>query len=71
MDSCEPPCGCWDLNSRPSEEQLVLLTAEPSFQPYSEILAKDFFSLLATKYVLSEYLSKTPINYKQTHYFFM
>jgi hypothetical protein len=20
-DGCEPPCGCWDLNSRPSEEQ--------------------------------------------------
>jgi hypothetical protein len=21
MDGCEPPCGCWDLNSGPSEEQ--------------------------------------------------
>jgi hypothetical protein len=20
MDGCEPPCGCWDLNSGPSEE---------------------------------------------------
>ena len=20
-DGCEPPCGCWDLNSGPSEEQ--------------------------------------------------
>jgi hypothetical protein len=30
---CELPCGCWDLNSGPSEEQLVLLTAEPSYQP--------------------------------------
>jgi hypothetical protein len=29
----EPPCGCWDLNSGPSEEQSVLLTAEPSLQP--------------------------------------
>ena len=27
---CEPPCGCWDLNS---EEQSVLLPAEPSHQP--------------------------------------
>ena len=28
--------GCWDLNSRPSEEQLVLvlLTALPSLQPW-------------------------------------
>jgi hypothetical protein len=29
-DGCEPPCGCWDLNSGPLEEQSVLLTAEPS-----------------------------------------
>ena len=34
MDGCEPPCGCWDLNSGPSEEQSVLLTTEPSLQPY-------------------------------------
>ena len=33
-DGCEPPCGCWDLNSGPSEEESVLLTAEPSLQPY-------------------------------------
>ena len=32
MDDCEPPCGCWDLNSGPSEEQSVLLPAEPSCQ---------------------------------------
>jgi hypothetical protein len=32
-DGCEPPCGCWDLNSGPLEEQSVLLTAEPSNQP--------------------------------------
>jgi hypothetical protein len=31
-DGCEPPCGCWDLNSEPLEEQSVLLTAEPSLQ---------------------------------------
>jgi hypothetical protein len=29
-DGCEPPYGCWDLNSGPSE---VLLTTEPSLQP--------------------------------------
>jgi hypothetical protein len=33
-DGCEPPCGCWDLNSEPSEEQSVLLTTEPSIQPW-------------------------------------
>jgi len=32
-DGCEPPCGCWELNSWPLEEQSVLLTAEPSLQP--------------------------------------
>jgi hypothetical protein len=30
--SCEPPRGCWDLNSEPLEEQSVLLPAEPSHQ---------------------------------------
>ena len=34
-DVCEPPCGCWDLNSGPSEEQAVLLTTEPSHQPHT------------------------------------
>jgi hypothetical protein len=36
-DGCEPPCGCWELNSGPSEEWSVLLTAEPSLQPASLI----------------------------------
>jgi hypothetical protein len=34
MDGCEPPCGCWNLNSGRSEEQSVLLSAEPSHQPF-------------------------------------
>ena len=33
MDGCEPPRGCWDLNSGPSEEQSMFLTAEPYLQP--------------------------------------
>jgi hypothetical protein len=32
-DGCEPPFGCWELNSEPLEEQSVLLTAESSLQP--------------------------------------
>lgn len=32
-DGCEPPCGCWELNSNPLEEQSVLLTSEPPLQP--------------------------------------
>jgi hypothetical protein len=30
----EPPCGCWELNSRPLEEQPVLLNAGPSLKSY-------------------------------------
>jgi hypothetical protein len=42
MDGCEPPCGCWDLNSGPSKEQSVLLTAEPSIKawPTHRLLVK-------------------------------
>ena len=32
-DSCGPPCGCWELNSNPLEEQQVPLTTEPALQP--------------------------------------
>jgi hypothetical protein len=32
-DGCEPPCGCWELESGPLEEQPVLLATEPSLQP--------------------------------------
>jgi hypothetical protein len=29
-DTCELPCGCWELDLGPLEEQSVLLTTEPS-----------------------------------------
>ena len=32
-DDCEPPCGCWELNSGHLEEQAMLLTIEPFLQP--------------------------------------
>jgi hypothetical protein len=32
-DGGDPPCGCWELNSGPLEEQSVLFTTEPSLQP--------------------------------------
>jgi hypothetical protein len=39
IDNCELPCGCWELNPGPLEEQPVLSTAEPSLQPQAlEIL---------------------------------
>jgi hypothetical protein len=36
-DGCELPCGCWELNSRPLEEQPVFLTAKSSLQPLNII----------------------------------
>jgi hypothetical protein len=33
-DGCELPCGSWKLNLDLLEEQPVLLTNEPSLQPY-------------------------------------
>jgi hypothetical protein len=33
IDVYKPPCGCWELNSEPLEEQSLLLTSEPSLQP--------------------------------------
>ena len=38
IDGCEPPCNCWELNSRPLEGQPVLLTTEPTLQPSSHVL---------------------------------
>jgi hypothetical protein len=45
-DDFEPPCGCWDLNSGPLEEQSVLLTTEPSLQhpdSYSYFIRNMYF----------------------------
>jgi hypothetical protein len=28
-DNCELPCGCWELNLGPLDEQSVFLTVEP------------------------------------------
>jgi hypothetical protein len=39
-DGCESPCGCWELNSGPLEEQSVLLIAEPSLQPPFQIFLR-------------------------------
>ena len=32
VESCELPCGCWELNLGPLKDQPVLLTPEPSLQ---------------------------------------
>jgi len=44
IDGCEPPCGCWELNSGPLEEQTVLLTSEPSLQPPALSISKTISS---------------------------
>ena len=44
-DGCEPPCGCWDLNSGPLDEQSVLLTTEQSLQ-HSVVVVKDLFIII-------------------------
>jgi hypothetical protein len=33
VDDCEPPCGYWELNPGPLQEQQVFYIAELSFQP--------------------------------------
>ena len=39
IDGCEPPCGCWELNLGPPEEQPMFLSTEQSLHPpYSQIL---------------------------------
>jgi hypothetical protein len=49
---CEPPCGCWDLNSGPSEEQSVLLPTEPSHQPLSVFLSSIYFPVFVVGWLV-------------------
>lgn len=39
-DNSELPCGCWELNSGPLEEQPVLLTAKPPLQTHISPILK-------------------------------
>lgn len=49
VDGGQPLCGCWELNLCPSEEQPVLLTAGPPFQPqYFFIFVYDWSIYMAT-----------------------
>ena len=58
---CEPPCGCWDLNSVPSEEQSVLLTSEPSLQPLDEVIFIKKQSCLRSPAMRSALLRKSAV----------
>ncbi|KAM7329170.1 hypothetical protein ACRRTK_010783 [Alexandromys fortis] len=56
IDGCEPPCGCWELNSGPLEEQPVLLTSEPSLQPTRKHFDKRQNETLLSRFSLSSCL---------------
>jgi hypothetical protein len=69
-DGCEPPCGCWGLNSGPLE-QSVLLTAESSLQPCSKFLMlcyhfSMYSSVILSKSPFSGQLSFENYNYKRS-----
>ena len=49
-DSCDPTCGCWELNSGPLEEQAMLLTTEPSLQ--SKLLILNILPVVQIKSIL-------------------
>ena len=57
-DNCELPCGYWELNPGPLEEQAVLLTAEPSLQ----------ILLLIFCFVFRGRISLCSSGYPRTHY---
>jgi hypothetical protein len=69
MDGCESPCGCWDLNSGPWEEQSVLLTAEPSRQPLKETFNEEMYQCTYVNFfILSKqilFLVMTQLGQKQ------
>jgi hypothetical protein len=45
IDCCNLPCGCWELNSRPLEEQSVLSTSKLLLQSLFSSFFKDKVSL--------------------------
>ena len=67
-ESCEPTCGCWELNLYPLQEQQVLLTAEPSFLPHVQLLTRAMSAQLDP--VHSPFLVAVfSLNTSQTHLF--
>ena len=62
-DGCEPPGGCWELNSGPWEEQAqaMLLTAEPSLQPPKFVFLSLAYCRLALIYLRLQVCAATLI----------
>jgi hypothetical protein len=63
----EPPCGCWELNSGPLKEQLVLLTTEPSLQP-EWLLSFFLFVLFVCLFVFRDMVSLYSPGCPGTHF---
>ncbi|KAL6088993.1 hypothetical protein STEG23_009910, partial [Scotinomys teguina] len=61
-DGCEPSYGCQELNSGHLEEQPVLLTSEPSLQPYD--LTFQYYLFLSGRYYFRVQLGYLLIAYK-------
>jgi hypothetical protein len=38
IDGSERPCECWELNPGPVQEDLILLTSQPSLKPSTCVL---------------------------------
>jgi hypothetical protein len=57
MGGCEPPCGCWDLNSGPLEEQSVLLLALSVYFLKMHLLMSVVFLFVMYKDVLPAFIS--------------
>ena len=67
-DGCEPPCGCWELNSGPLEGPK--LTSEPSFQPPEEVFCFGLFVfiLLLLLLLFLMYLFKYLVRYGENRW---
>ena len=61
-DGCEPPCGHWELNSRPLDEQSVLLTTEPSCQPLDLFNNSLVLKNVVNQVILPQYSALLEIN---------
>jgi hypothetical protein len=46
-DGCEPPCGCWELNSAPLEEQLLTCELSLNFKKVVVFSVKGIPEMLA------------------------
>jgi hypothetical protein len=56
-DGCEPPCGCWELNSGTLKDQSVFLTTEPSLQLAHLKFYLGFEIYIYFKYISNIYIS--------------